>query len=207
MHRLHRPFTWLPVLLLLAQGCAAAQTLTRATKSPSTDPLDVLSPSELFEHGARFQRAGDIVRAEQYLSAAIAHGHPQSAAVPRLLELCLRASRLHAALSYGVPYLQERPNDIQLRLLLAAVRLGLAQFKEAHTELTEVLGQQPNHAAARYLRATIARDHVGDPRAAARDFVVYLKVAPNGPHALEAKAFLNSAFRKRPTVRLKRRTS
>lgn len=174
-------------------ACAAVGVHPQTGSARAPDPLDRLSAAELYALGVQLSQAGDSVRAEQYLAAALDRGYPEAQALPALISLCLRQSRLRSALLYGIPYLERHPDDVPLRYLLAAVLLGLVQPDRAYAELGQVLIRQPAHASALYLRAVTARDHLRDAAAARADFTRYLKVAPDGIHADEAQAFLRVA--------------
>ncbi|HEX7416757.1 MAG TPA: tetratricopeptide repeat protein, partial [Steroidobacteraceae bacterium] len=95
-----------------------------------------------------------------------------------------------AAATYARAYLLTHPHAWQLRYVLASVELALTRTDEAKQELRHVVEDAPDHAEAYYLLATLAPD-ARAPSAATRElYDHYLALAPNGPHAYEARSFL-----------------
>ncbi len=161
-----------------------------AVAEASADPLETVTPEELFEQGVLLAEHQDYVRAEQYLVAAMQRGVDESRIMAPLLAACVRSSRLSAALSYAEPYLERHPDAWSLRLLVATIHMGLGRTEQAHTELLRVTAQRPNEATAHYMLAVLARDGLRDDEAAKSAFRRYLEIAPEGEHAEEARAAL-----------------
>jgi tetratricopeptide (TPR) repeat protein len=142
---------------------------------------------QLFQLGQQAAERGDSVRAEQYLSWALERGYPEARVLPLLLRVCVRGSRLRAALDHAEPYLREHPDEDALRLLVASIHVGLAQPKQALAELDVLLRHTPTFAEALFLRATL---NAPETDAARADLRGYLDVAPQGPHAAEVRSRL-----------------
>ena len=156
----------------------------------STDPLMNVKAEDLFRDGERMAQAGDALRAEQYLNAAMQRGYPAQRAMPLLLRVCIASSRLGVALQYAAPYLQLHPEDYRLRYLVAAVQLGLGRASEARMELTRVVRDAPDFAEAHYLLGVVLRDHLNDPEAAEQAFTTHQQLKPDGVHGAEVAAWL-----------------
>lgn len=172
-------------------GCATTGQ-NKTPPPPRTDPLQTVSAQTLFTHGQLQAQQGDLVRAEQYFLAAQTKGYPESQVVPRLIEVCLVASRYRAALQYAEPYLEKHPDDHQLRTVTGAIYLALGQPKKASDILQNVITQGDEQPFALYLLAVIARDSEHDGRAAKDLFLRYLEKDPHGKHAAEANAFIRN---------------
>lgn len=170
------------------------------TSSPATaaDPLDAIDPAELFRRGVVLGRHGDFVRAEQYLLAARNRGHDEDRVIPALMEVCVRASRLSAALGYAEPYLESHPQQWPLRILVGSIHLGLGQLGDARTHLERAVRDgaaaraaegQPEPAEAHYLLGIVMREQadIVDARA---HFARYAELEPEGTHAEEVRAIL-----------------
>ena len=170
-------------------GCATGNAGSANVAGQTADPLERVTPEDLFQQGERLARAGDPIRAEQYVTSAIARGFPQAKALPLLLRVCIASSRLSAALQYATPYLKLHPSDYHLRYLVAAVQLGLGRPSEAEVELRRVLRDSPEYADAHYLLGAILRDR-RDHRGAAQAFAAYQRLQPRGLHAAEVEAWL-----------------
>lgn len=168
-------------------GCGAAGT-ERAEAVP--DPLDTVTADELYRRGAELAQAGDYVRAEQYLSAAIDRGYPEERAMPALMHVCVQASRLIAALEYARPYLARHPGEWTLRMLVASIHIGLEQHEEARDQLRRVLVDAPDEPHAHYFLGVLYRDRLDDMEAARNHFRQYLALAPDGDHREEALSAL-----------------
>ncbi|HEU5058942.1 MAG TPA: tetratricopeptide repeat protein [Kofleriaceae bacterium] len=185
------------IALALLAGCAGA------TPKPAGDPGDPLKkvpPEELFRRGIALGNAGDLIRAEQYLAAAIDRGYPAEKALPPLLRVCLASSRLRAALGHAEPYLAEHPEAWSLRYLVASIHLGIGNMEEARASLERVIADAPDQPDAYFLLGVVLRDGVGDRPGAARRFERYLELAPKGQHVSEARAALVALRQPAPAV-------
>jgi tetratricopeptide (TPR) repeat protein len=176
-------------MVCLMAGCASSSGAA-GNKLATGDPLESVSPADLFEYGARFAAHGDLLRAEEYLSVAIQRGYAATRALPLLLKVCVASQRLSSALHYAEPYLQLHPDDVRLRYLVATVQLGMSRPEQARRELQRVIHQVPDSADAQYLLGIIERDYRHDTKAAAEHFRRHQALAPQGTHAAEVAAWL-----------------
>lgn len=177
--------------LVLALGCAGARS-ERANRARNADPLDDVTGEELYRRGRLLGASGDLIRAEQYFAAAIQRGFSEDEAMPALMEVCLEASRLVAALGYAEPYLARHPDQWSLRMLVASIHMGLDHLERARLELERVLRDAPDEPAqAHYFLGVLFRDELSDAERAAEHFRRYLALAPEGEHREEAAAGLS----------------
>jgi tetratricopeptide (TPR) repeat protein len=163
-------------------GCGGRQETSR----PVGDPLKDIPARVLYEGGLAFAANQDNVRAEQYLVAAMVKGYPEAEVMPALLRACVEGSRLRAALRHGEPYLSRHPNDWRLRFLVANIYLGLGEVGRARIHLERTLAQAPEFAETEFLLGQLAELELDLPRAKQK-FARYLALAPDGPHAEEAR--------------------
>ncbi|HTM44388.1 MAG TPA: hypothetical protein VL137_05505 [Polyangiaceae bacterium] len=183
---------------LLAVACSGTQPARTNTPAKTLRPL----ASEYFKLGQDEARAGDNLRAEQYLLAAKKAGYAEAAVLPPLLDVCLSSGRLRTALSYAIPFLQTHPDQFVLRHLVGAIYLALGDAAEAFHELQLVESQEPTFAPTKYLLGVASAEEFSDTAAAQRYFEEYLKLAPHGPHAPEALGWLREhATAHRPTAK------
>lgn len=176
------------MLALLIGACGGAP---RSQGGPPPDPLDTVSPEQLYEAGVQLGQRGDHIRAEQYIVAAIDRGFPEDRAMPALLHACVESSRMSAALSYAEPYLSRHPAQWPLRLLVASIHMGLEQNDRAQAELERVLRDAPAEQEppeAHYFLGVLHRNRgaEGDVEIARGHFRRYLALSPDGPHRDEA---------------------
>lgn len=181
----------------LGLGCllgAVACGPPPSAKEPATgDPVAAVSAEQLFRTGVALGQRGDHVRAEQYLVSAREQGYPEDEVLPALIQTCLAASRLQAALGYATPYLERHPHAWPLRYLVASIHLGLGHAERSREELEAVLDVAPDAPEPHFLLARVLRSHLDDPEAAAPHFERYLELAPNGERAAEARQALGEA--------------
>jgi tetratricopeptide (TPR) repeat protein len=169
-------------------GCGATRPPSAAPGLPGdADPLQRQTAEVLFQRGQESAERGDTVRAEQYLQLALDKGYDRRRALPVLLSVCLSSGRLRAALNYAEPELRLRPDDAELRYLVASIHLGLGQRDEARDELEQLLRSHPSQIAALYLLGVIEADEFGEDTSARRYFLRYLSEAPTGTHAPEVR--------------------
>ena len=179
---------WLLAVTWLA-ACAAGETSLRAR--PSGDPLAELDAATLHAQGKTLARSGDLVRAEQYLRAAVARGFPPEEVTPLLIDVCLRASRYGAALGYAQAAVERRPEDWRVRLLAASLlHYAVHDSGRARVELETIVSQAPEEPMPRWLLGVVLADGLGQRRAAAAQFRRYLALDPQGRHAADARAAL-----------------
>lgn len=196
------------VLLLLAASTLGAATACGGSSSEpedasdvDNDPLQSIAVEELFRRGMLLAQAGDYVRAEQYLAASMDRGFPEERVLPALLNVCIRASRMVAALDYAGPYLARHPEQWPLRLLVGTIHMGLSEPERARTEFERVLvdAAPEEPPEAHYFLGVVFRDSLGDAEAAEGHFRRYLALAPEGSHGEEARAALSPEARGLPT--------
>jgi tetratricopeptide (TPR) repeat protein len=161
-----------------------------AARPPRAAPVSAPSAQALFERGRAMAAQGDGNRAEQYLTLALRAGYPEEQVVLPLVELCIAACRLRAALDHLDPFLRRHPEHWQLRYLGASIRLALGHQSEAAAELQRVVRQHPDAARAHYLLGVIERDAFRDEQAARISFERYVARDPRGVFAPEAQAWL-----------------
>lgn len=154
---------------------------------PPADPVQDVSGEDLFAQGVAMAERGDLVRAEQYLAAAMDRGYPEDRAMPLLLRVLVSASRLRVALEYAEPYLARHPEAWPLRYLVGSIHLAMGDAAGARRELERVVETAPEEPEPHYLLAVVLRDEMGDPVAAEARFRRYLELAPEGTHASEAR--------------------
>lgn len=185
--------------LVLTSGCGGPSVEVQ-TSSPATasDPLDAIPAAELFRRGVILGRHGDFVRAEQYLLAARNRGFDEDRVIPALMEVCVRASRLSAALGYAEPYLESHPAQWPLRILVGSIHLGLGQLTDARRHLERAIrdggtnGEGQAHAEpaeAHYLLGIVMREQSEIVEARVH-FARYAELEPEGTHSEEVRAIL-----------------
>lgn len=174
----------------LAACLGAAGCLHAPGSAPAPRAAVDSSPEALIERAASFSAAGDHLRAEQYLSAALAQGADERRVLPLLLEQCIADQRYRDALQHVEAYVRRHPADPAARFLLASLLLALGHTEQALQALEAVLAAAPRHAEAHYALAVLLRDSVGDAEAADRHFREYLRLRPRGPHVEEARGSL-----------------
>ncbi|HMJ52548.1 MAG TPA: hypothetical protein VK540_10745 [Polyangiaceae bacterium] len=148
---------------------------------------------KLFERGRAFAAFGDHTRGQQYLSLALDAGGDPVLILPLLIRVCVEGERFLAALDYGRAYLKKNPDDARLRFVVASLEGAVGDAAAALAELRVVTEESPGDAEAHYALASLVRDHRGDPLEADRHFREYLRIAPVGAHAGEARAALLKA--------------
>ncbi len=165
----------------------------RAAAPP--DPLVEVSADELYRRGVEQHRAGDYVRAEQYLQAARDRGYDPDQVVSELIGVCVDASRYQAALRYALPHLDKHPDDWSLRYLVASLYLATDEPAQARAELERTIAKQPDQPGPHYLLGFTLAEKLNQPEAASRAYQRYLELAPEGEHAAEARDWLEAAGR------------
>lgn len=183
-----------PLLLgVLGLGCAASAPSRGTDTAPASAHGNRRPRAEsLVQAADRFARRGDSIRAEQYLLAALEQGAPEAEIVPQLVVLCVEASRLRAAVEYAEDYLRSHPGDVSLRFLMGTTLVALERPDAARVALEEVLRLRPDHASAHYVLGSLLLDSLGRPERAEFHLRRYLELAPDGAHAAELRAWLQS---------------
>ena len=147
-------------------------------------------PDTLTQRGLAFAQVGDMTRAEQYLVAALDTGAPAATILPKLLVVCIASSHYRAGIEYAAPELQRDPENASLRFVVAELEALTGDTTAARGDLDKVTEAQPSEPAPHFAYARLLRDEVGDRVAADKEFRAYLRLAPRGEHANEARASL-----------------
>ncbi len=171
-----------------AAGCAG-KPLDRVAHDV-TIVREERTPDKLVARGMAFADVGDLVRAEQYLAAALDAGADPNVVLPKLLRVCITSGNHLAAINYAAPLLQRHPDDAHLRFVVAELRMVTGDAQGARADLEQVVELTPADPAPHFAYARLLKDKVGDPLAADREFRAYLRLAPEGDHAEEARASL-----------------
>lgn len=178
--------------------CAVIAGLSACAPAPARPALQSTaraapSAAALYERGLAFAASGDALRAEQYLVMARRAGYPEAELIVPLVRVCIASARLRAALAHAEPYLRANPGASRLRYLVAAIQLALGHPEEAARELRRIIAAEPGAAQAHYLLGVTLRDGLHDAAGARASFEAYLRVAPAGPRAAEAAAYVAEA--------------
>ncbi len=178
---------WLVVVALLVCGCHHG---TRTSRPSSSDETHAITAEDLFRAGLYHAHRGDLLRAEQYLSAARERGHDAAATVYWLVRVCVSAGRFHSALRHSASYLRAHPDSWGLRLVVASIHEALGDFPEAQLNLEDVVASKPRDALARYRLALLYLHRTRLPDRALPHLTAYLELAPDGPHAAEVRGLV-----------------
>jgi tetratricopeptide (TPR) repeat protein len=174
--------------VLALSGCAAANSAKG--RSDVVELRHGHSPDQLLERGRAFAAIGDLTRAEQYLSAALDAGGDSTRILPLLLEVCVQSGRYRVADEYVAQYLRRDPENVRLHLLRGLLEAAIGDRTIALKEFQIVLRVEPDDSEGHYALAVLLRDEMEDRVGADAHFQAYLRVAPTGAHAAEARAFL-----------------
>lgn len=177
---------------LFAAGCGA--TLNEPTKhaGPRYSPLK--DPSVMLEHADAFAENGDYTRAQQYYSAALAAGGKSNVIMPKLLKACIASGDLRLATEYAEQELSKNPDDAHLRFVTGALQAQIGNRPVARRHLALAASQMRENAKVQFVVATFFRDDMQDRGEADPYFREYLRLAPDGEHAAEARGSLMSRF-------------
>lgn len=179
--------TTLMTLLVSLSACMASQQKPKSP--PPADPIAAVSAAELRAKGLAYARRGDLIRAQQYLSAAHQKGFDERVVLPEIVKICLAASRLRAALAFAEPYLIRNPGDAGMSYVVGTIHLALGNVQEASAHLNGALRPEKIMIDAAYSLALIAKDH-HRPQEARQYLEHYLRVRPEGRYATRAKHML-----------------
>jgi tetratricopeptide (TPR) repeat protein len=181
-------FALLAVVLLACGGASA-------NENPQ-EKLAIMKKSEepgkLVEEGRAFAAVGDTTRAEQYFSTAIARGADESVVVPLIIKVCVTDGRYELAIEYASRYTQKHPSDVRLRYLLGTLYAAIGDRGRARSELEYVVTAKPNDPEPHWALAKVLHDEGKDPTLADGQFREYLRLAPTGAHADEARASITT---------------
>ena len=145
-------------------------------------------PAKLVEQGRAFAAIGDTTRAEQYFSTAIQRGADEALVVPLIVKVCVSDGRYELAIEYASRYTQKHPADVRVRYLLGTLYAAIGDRGRARSELEYVVATKPNDPEPHWALAKVLHDEGKDPTLADGQFREYLRLAPTGAHAEEARA-------------------
>ena len=166
----------------LLVGCGATPMKpTSAARAPLKDPV------LLAARGDASSEAGDYTRAEQYFGAAIAAGGKTSEILPRLLRACVGAGDLRLAAEYAETELSRNPANAHLRFVTGALYAQIGNNFAAREHLVQAATDLPNDEEVQFSVAAFFRDDIKDRAVADPYFREYLRLAPKGAHAEEAR--------------------
>lgn len=178
-------------LLLACSAPGCSQTVEQPSQTPTAMADErAAAAQELLELGLEFASRGDAIRGEQYLVAALDAGADPNRALLPLLRLCIKSSRLEAAAQYGEVYGREVRAKRDLDLLLGGLYVTLEQSEKAVKHLQRVALRYPEYAMAHLLLARLLHREARDLEQADEHFRAYLRLAPEGPYATEARESL-----------------
>lgn len=185
---------------VLASACAAAIALSSiacASSTPGTvmtKKVDTMreerTADKLLARGKAFAGVADWTRAEQYLAAAIDGGADEREVMPMLLQVCVEDRRYRVAVGYAEEFLRRHPADVPMHYVLATLDAAVGDAPSARANLEVVLAAHPKDAEPHYVLATVLRDARLDLVSMDYHFREYLRLAPQGAHAEEARASL-----------------
>jgi hypothetical protein len=164
--------------------------------APPRDPLATSTAAELAGRALAYERAGDGVRAEQYLMAAIANGLPEEEAIDALLRVCLAQSRFGAALGHAERFRARHPDAWGPSYLVAALAGAIGNAERERSELERIVARWPEAAEPHFALAEILAA-AGDRRGATARLRAYLALEPDGEHADSARTRLRGLTRRR----------
>ncbi len=181
--------TVLLAFTLALSGCTKAGQKD-STTAGETAADDAAAAKTLLELGIQFARSGDSVRAEQYFTAALEAGADPNLALFPLLKLCIKSGRFEAAAQYAEEYQHDVAAQRELDMLLGGLYVTLEQNDKAIVLLTRVTQKYPEYALAHFLLARLLHDQQRELEQADQHFHTYLRLAPQGPYATEARESL-----------------
>jgi len=182
---------WFACGFAILGGCHQA---TLYQKPDLQAELATIASQDLFLLAVSHAQSGDLLRAEQYLSAARHRGYNESAVTYWLVRVCVVASRYQSALGHAADYLREHPADWSLRLVVASIHEALGDVARAKSELKRVIIAQPARPLPHYRLAMLYRDQEADHERARAHLEAYLRLTPEGPHAAEVRSALSEVI-------------
>jgi tetratricopeptide (TPR) repeat protein len=171
---------------LLGLGCAASRKPEKVVVPVPEDH----DPVALLERGKAYASIGDLVRAEQYLTAALAWGGDENVILPALLRVCVAARHYRLASEYAENALTRNPKNAHLRFLAGALYVSIGDPVRARQRLEEAARDLAGNPEVQFSVAVFFRDELSDKVGADPYFREYLRIAPTGAHAVEARASL-----------------
>jgi Tfp pilus assembly protein PilF len=172
---------------LLAAGC------THAASDPAAGPAALRKGQtidELYDRGRAFAMIGDLTRGEQYLSAALEHGADPQKVLPPLVHICVEAGRYRVAADYVHAYMGAAGESADLHMLYGLLEAAIGDVEVARREYETAIRLHPDDGTVHYALAVLLRSALLDPDGSNAEFREYLRLAPHGEHAAEARAAL-----------------
>lgn len=191
--RLRAPLHGSLFLALVGVTSACAATPQEAVQEKLKSMESERTPERLLARGHGFAAVGDTTRAEQYFAEALEAGADERTVMPLLIEVCVSDGRYRAAIEYARPYAERHPQDVRMRFVLGTLLQAVGESKAARAEFEVVVKRDPSQADAHFALAILLRDDMNDAPGAENEFREYLRLAPQGPHAEEARASLTKA--------------
>ena len=192
MNRIHR-FTLVRVVtlaLVAASSAACAMPYGSNVRDDAQAIERERNPEKLAAAGDAWTSVGDWARAAQYFELAVACGAPESEIFPKLLGALIRDKQYRGATIAAENHLRLHPTDTAGRIVLASLYASLGEGSSARREYEAVLKREPDNADAHYSLALVLRGDEKDPLGADQHFREYLRVAPQGAHAEQARGLL-----------------
>ena len=149
---------------------------------------------KLIERGAAFVSVGDLMRAEQYLAAALDHGGDPDRILPLLLRVCVEAEKYRVAAGYARDYLRAKPDNVPLRMLLGSLEAAIGNRRAAREEIRWVVERQPSNAEAHFELGLLLREDNLDLAEANDHFREYLRLTPKGAQQFQVMAKAHEAW-------------
>jgi len=122
---------------LLATACLSAQR--KGPSAPPIDPIAQVPGATLRAEGLGYAQRGDLIRSQQYLSAALQKGFDETIVIPELVKVCVASSRLRAALEFAQPYLRRHPRDAGMQNVVATIHRALGDVAVTSGNFENVL--------------------------------------------------------------------
>jgi tetratricopeptide (TPR) repeat protein len=192
MNRIHRSsvvrFVICAALAATSVACAMPYGTTVRDEAQAIERER--NPEKLAAAGDAWMSVGDWARAAQYFELAIACGAPETQIFPKLLGSLIRDKQYRGATIAAENHLRFHPTDTAARLVLASLYGSLGEGASARKEYEAILKREPDNADAHYSLAVILRGDQKDPLGADQHFREYLRVAPQGAHAEQARGLL-----------------
>lgn len=181
---------WGALGLFLLSAAGGCQHMGMREQRAFEEALPSLTSEELFEIALFQARRGDLLRAEQYLSAARSEGFSESLVVYWLVRVCVSAGRYHSALNHASEYLRANPSNWRLRLVVASIHEALGDLVRARVEMESIVRVHPSHPLPHYRLAMLYQRPPVDLERTSAHLRAYLTLDPAGPHSAEVRIAL-----------------
>lgn len=175
-----------PACAWLCLGCAGMSHRPAVPQAQAP----ALTHSQLVEVAGALDQRGDVVRAEQYWTLALAQGARGQVVLPKLMAAFVRDRQYRLALEYANGQLRKHPNDDKLRLLTGAIHEAVGNYPAAAEHYQTVLRRKPQRAEVHYLLAEVLLKGGAERTLADRHYRAYLELEPSGAYAERAQASL-----------------